>query len=229
MSRTQGVKLETYELTMDMLTGLPQSGPTDPLKYYRHPAVGRIYRERINCGLRMLANKQFARALEVGYGAGAVLLALANGVEELYGIDLDANPETLLEYFRGRDCCPHLQRGDVCNLPYESDFFDLVVSFSVFEHLREYQRALSEVYRTLRPRGLFLLGMPSVNKLMEAGFFAIGFKGINELHITRPADIERTISNVGFNRAAVECLDYPLPVPFGLRLYHNWLLEKPGA
>ncbi len=219
--------MESFELTPDMLTGLPQSGPTDPLKYYRHPVVGRFYRERINRGLRMLANKQFARALEVGYGAGAVLLALANGVEELHGIDLDADPETLIEYFGGRNCHPQLRRGDVCNLPYESDFFDLVVSFSVFEHLQEYPRALSEVYRVLRPSGLFLLGMPSVNKLMEAGFFAIGFKGINDLHITRPADITLSIASAGFNRVAESYLDYPLPVPFGLRLYHNWLLEKP--
>ncbi len=219
--------MESYELTPDMLKGLPQSGPTDPLKYYRHPMVGWIYRERINRGLRLLPNRRFERALEVGYGAGAVLLALANGAHELHGIDLDADPSLLTEYFAGRNCQAQLHRGNVYELPYESNFFDLVVSFSVFEHLQEYQHALGEVYRVLRPKGLFLLGMPSVNKLMEAGFFAIGYKGINELHITRPADVERSLQDTGFKHISANHLDYPWPSPLGLRLYYNWLLEKP--
>ena len=210
-----------------MLTGLPQSGPTDPLKYYRHPLVGRFYRERINRGLRMLPLRRFERPLEVGYGAGAVLLALANRVEELHGIDLDADPSILTEYFRSRNCQAQLRRGSVYELPYESNSFDLVVSFSVFEHLQEYQHALGEVYRVMRPKGLFLLGMPSVNKLMEAAFLAIGYKGINELHITRPADVERNLQDTGFERVSANYLDYPWPSPLGLRLYYNWLLEKP--
>jgi ubiquinone/menaquinone biosynthesis C-methylase UbiE len=209
-----------------MLTGLPQSGPTDPLKYYRHPLVGRIYRERINRGLRMLPVKRYERALEVGYGAGAVLIALANGVQELHGIDLDADPSILTNYFNGSKCHAQLQRGNVYDLPYDSNFFDLVVSFSVFEHLQEYQKALGEVYRVLRPQGLFLLGMPSVNKLMEAGFFAIGHKGINELHITRPSDVQSIMQSVGFKQLEANYLDYPWPSPLGLRLYYNWLLEK---
>jgi len=209
-----------------MLTGQPLSGPTDPLKYYRHPFVGRIYRERINRGLRMLPPKRYGRILEVGYGAGAVLLALANGVEELHGIDLDADPNVMTDFLSGRNCKVQLQRGNVCSLPYDSNYFDLVVSFSVFEHIQDYQGALREVYRVLKPKGLFLIGMPSVNRLMEAGFLAIGYKGINDSHITRPADVEGAMQQVGFNRVSSNYLDFPLPFPLGLRLYYNWLLEK---
>lgn len=219
--------MESFELTPNMLTGLPQSGPTDPLKYYMHPFVGKIYLERINRGLRMLPAKRYARTLEVGYGAGAVLLALARGVEELHGIDLDADPGILTRFFSERSCHAQLQRGDVCALPYESNYFDLVVSFSVFEHLQDYRIALAEVYRVLKPKGLFLLGMPSVNKLMEAGFLAIGHKGINDVHITRPADVAGGFGAIGFQRVKDSTLDFPFRVPLGLRLYYNWLLEKP--
>ncbi len=219
--------MESFELTPDMLTGLPQSGPTDPLKYYLHPIVGKIYLERINRGLRMLPTRRYARTLEVGYGAGAVLLALADGVEELHGIDLDADPDVLNQFFSGRNCRAKLQRGNVYDLPYESNYFDLVVSFSVFEHLQDYQHALGEVYRVLQPKGLFLLGMPSVNKLMEAGFYAIGHKGINELHITRPDEVAVGFKEIGFQCVKDRTLDFPFRAPLGLRLYYNWLLEKP--
>lgn len=219
--------MESFELTADMLTGLPQSGPTDPVKYYLHPFVGKIYLERINRGLRMLPPKRYARTLEVGYGAGAVLLALANGVEELHGIDLDADPDILNQFFSSRNCRAKLQRGNVYDLPYEANYFDLVVSFSVFEHLQDYHHALGEVYRVLQPKGLFLLGMPSVNKLMEAGFYAIGHKGINELHITRPDEVAVGFKQVGFQCVKDSTLDFPFRFPLGLRLYYNWLLEKP--
>ena len=215
-----------FELTPDMLTGLPVSGPTDPLKYYRHPLVGKTYLDRINRGLRMLPAKRYERSLEVGYGAGAVLVALANGVEELHGIDLDADPEILSKYFGELKLKAHLERGTVYDMPYASGFFDLVVSFSVFEHLQEYARGLREVHRVLKPGGLFLLGLPAVNKLMEAGIFAIGYKGINDLHITKPADVAREFSAIGFERAGENMLDFPLRAPFGLRLYNNWLLRK---
>lgn len=221
--------MKSFELTPDMLTGLPVSGPTDPLKYYRHPLVGRTYLERINRGLRMLPDIRYERSLEVGYGAGAVLRALADGVEELYGIDLDADPDILSSYFHGRNAKAELKQGSVYDMPYESNFFDLVVSFSVFEHLQEYQRALHEVHRVLKPNGLFLLGMPSVNKVMEAGFFAIGYKGINDLHITKPEDVAQQFEAAGLKCIKRSTLDFPLPSPFGLRLYHNWLLQKPAA
>lgn len=216
-----------FALTEDMLSGLPKNGPTDPIEYYRRPFVGRLFRRRINLGLHLLPKRRFARALEVGYGAGAVQLALAGGVEELFGIDLDADARLVSSMLEARGRRAALVRGSVYELPYEDEFFDLVVCFSVFEHLSEYRRALQEVHRTLRPGGLFLLGMPSVNRLMEAGFLAIGFKGINDHHVTTPAEVAATAPEIGFRKLAESHLDFPGPVPLGVRLYYDWLFEKP--
>jgi SAM-dependent methyltransferase len=218
---------QMFELASHMLEGFPQNGPSDPIEYYRKPLVGRLYLDRINRGFRLLPNRRFARALEVGYGAGVVQVALAPGVDELHGIDLDAEPSIVNSVLKGRGCDSTLVRGSVYELPYESEYFDLVVCFSVFEHLSEYEKGLREVYRVLKPGGLFLLGMPSVNKMMEACFLAIGFKGINDHHVTRPADVERAWPSIGFRQRSSSFLDLPAPRPFGLRLYHDWLLEKP--
>src|SRR5207244_6308279 len=124
-------------------------------------------------GLRLLPRRRFGRALEVGYGAGAVQLALAPGVDELHGIDLDAAPDLAGELLVRRGHAPRLVRGDVRALPYEDRAFELVVCFSVFEHLHDFEAGLREVTRVLQPGGLFLLGMPAVNLAMEAGFRAI--------------------------------------------------------
>ncbi len=215
------------ELTVEMLRGIPKNGPTDPIEYYRRPLVGRIFRDRINRGLKLLPNRRFGRALEVGYGAGAVLVALAPGVDELHGLDLDADPKVVTSILDSRGLKAELRQGSVYELPYDSESFDLAVSFSMFEHLSEYPKGLAEVARVLRPGGLFLLGMPAVNRMMEAGFLAIGFKGINDHHITTPAQVERAFSGAGLTRVAQAHLDLPLSRPLGARVYYNWLLEKP--
>jgi len=217
----------TPRITTELIADLPKNGPTDPIEFYRRPFVGWLYRERINRGFGLLPDRRFARALEVGYGAGAVQLALASTVDELHGIDLDADPVPVRALLQARGAASDLRQGSVLELPYQEAHFDLAVSFSVFEHLTEYKQALREVARVLEPGGLFLLGMPSVNKLMEAGFLAIGFKGINDHHVTTPRDARASFEECGFVLRSARYLDFPADAPLGLRLYYNWLLEKP--
>lgn len=213
-------------LTPELISNLPCSGPTDPIEYYRKPYVGWLFRERINRGLSMLPQRRFERVLEVGFGAGAVLLALHPVASELHAIDLDADPKQVDAVLATQGVRADLRQGSVYELPYEANHFDLVVSFSVFEHLHEYPRALAEVHRVLRPGGLFLLGMPTVTPWMEAGFLAIGFKGISDHHVTTPEQVAQAFSGAGFEKVQSRCLDLPGPRPFGLRLYHNHLLAK---
>ena len=210
------------QLTLRLLKDLVPNGPTDPIAYYRRPLIGRFFRERINLGLRMIADRRYGKALEVGYGAGAVLLAIAANVDELYGIDLDADPAPVEAWLRGYGRTARLVQGSVYELPYETADFDLALSFSVFEHLHRYEHALSEVARVLKPGGRFLLGMPAVNTMMELGFRAIGFKGIKDHHVTTPRAAARA-----FDRAGLRIIRHArLQLIPGLPLYFNWLLEK---
>jgi SAM-dependent methyltransferase len=218
--------IRVFELKPSMLEGIPQNGPTDPIEYYRKPLIGQLFRTRINRGLSLLPDQRFDRALEVGFGAGAVQLALSPGVGELHGIDLDADPELVTRLLDARGVASKLQRGNVYALPYADCGFDLVVCFSVFEHLHDYAKALAEVQRVLAPSGLFLLGMPAVTKWMELAFAAIGFKGIDDHHVTTPQDVAAALPGAGLTEVNASFLDVPLPAPLGLRMYYNWLLRK---
>jgi cyclopropane fatty-acyl-phospholipid synthase-like methyltransferase len=212
------------ELTSATVASLPSSGPSDPIEYYRRPIVGRLYLERINMGLRMLGEERFERTLEIGYGAGAVLLSVAGSGGELHGIDYDANPAEVARVLSQRGCTAQLKSGDARSLPYEDSFFDLVLSYSVFEHLHEYRTALKEVARVLRPRGTFLLGMPAVSKAMTLAFHAIGFHGIDDHHVTSPADVARSFFDCGLRRVDARYLG-----PRWAPLYSVWRLTKAAA
>jgi len=209
-------------LDVEMLRGLPKTGRTDPIEFYRRPIVGSLYRRRIDLGLAMLRDQRYGSALEIGYGAGAVLTALAPEVDDLHGLDLDADADAIGARLSGRGVHASLVRGSVYELPYPDAKFDLVVCFSVFEHLHEYAKGLAEVGRVLRPGGSFLLGIPAVNRFMELSFRAIGFKGIEDLHVTKPQQVSARFQDAGgFSVVATN----PLGVA-GVRLYYNWLLEK---
>jgi SAM-dependent methyltransferase len=212
------------KLTPALVEGVPKSGPTDPIGYYRWPIVGYLYRERINMGLRMLGDRPRGRVLELGYGSGTVLLALSPVARELHGVDLDADPKAVAAVLDERGVTAHLKAGNAYQLPFEDGSFDLVVSYSMFEHLHEYRRALGEVARVLRPSGEFLLGMPAVNRAMEWGFLAIGFKGINDHHVTTPRAVSRAFGGAGFSVIRESRLGVPR-VP-GAALYYTWLLRK---
>jgi len=49
---------------------------------------------------------------------------------------------------------------DLTNTTIESNTYDLAISWHVFEHIVEDVKAISEVYRILKPNGNFLLSVP---------------------------------------------------------------------
>lgn len=209
------------KLSRGALEGLPQNGRTDPIQYYKRPLVGILFRERINMGLRLLGSRRWDRALEVGYGAGAVLLTLAPNVRELHGIDLDADPAPVTATLAARGVPADLRRGSVYELPYQDGTFDLVVCFSVFEHLHEYERGLAEVRRVLKPGGTFLLGMPAVNRTMTKLFDLIGYRNIDDDHVTTPSEVAARFGAHGLAIAKERRLGAGPAY-----LYRLWLLKR---
>ncbi len=54
---------------------------------------------------------------------------------------------------------------DITNIPFENDYFDLVISNHVLEHIPNYIKALKEVHRVLKPGGIAILQTPYSNVL----------------------------------------------------------------
>lgn len=89
--------------------------------------------------------------LEVGCGTGLVLERIARFARSARGIDIS---EGMLEKARSRGL--DVQQGSATELPFENDQFDLTCSFKVLAHIREIERALSEMARVTRPGGIVL-------------------------------------------------------------------------
>jgi len=64
--------------------------------------------------------------------------------------------------------------GDIINLPFENNFFDLAVAIEVLEHIKDDSRAFSEIARVLKPDGFFLFSVPLRMDLFDAFDTAVG-------------------------------------------------------
>ncbi|MCH2021049.1 MAG: class I SAM-dependent methyltransferase [Saprospiraceae bacterium] len=66
------------------------------------------------------------------------------------------------------EVCYEKRIADACDLPYEDNFFDIVVSFDVFEHIENDTKAVSEVYRTLKKGGALVYSVPAGPNLFSS-------------------------------------------------------------
>jgi len=103
------------------------------------------------------------KILNIGVGTG-VDLEIMNRFGNIYIIDvnkkaLDLIPSNL--YSEKKVC-------DATALPYPNDFFDIVCSFDVFEHIKNDKKAVLEAHRVLKKGGLLLLMVPAFNFLFSA-------------------------------------------------------------
>jgi len=53
-------------------------------------------------------------------------------------------------------------------LPYASDYFDLIISYDVFEHVRDLEKVMDECWRVLKPGGRLLVVFPQYRQILES-------------------------------------------------------------
>jgi len=106
------------------------------------------------------------RVADIGCGEGTISLGLAHkaNIAHLDGYDLrPGSRDRLAELARNagvRDdipACLNLHQSGPTEIPAPQGFFDVVFSWSAFEHVRDPVGLLSEVRRILSPDGVFFL------------------------------------------------------------------------
>jgi ubiquinone/menaquinone biosynthesis C-methylase UbiE len=158
-------------------------GREDPLRYYYLPIVGHIFRARLEQALSLLS-PPYSSILELGYGSGILLPALAARGKEIHGADRDADPDEVAHAISRYSVNAQLTRQDARVLGYPDGRFDLVVAISLMEHIRDVDTVLKEVSRVLKPGGEFLVGMPQSNILMSFLYRLIGWREASTIHVT---------------------------------------------
>lgn len=179
------------------------------------------------------ANLSFLRAtgaltpgttlLEIGSGTGALLRHLLEQGIWARGVEISA--ERLAEGRRLYGELP-IDKVDGTALPFRDASFDTVVSFDVFEHIRDSDAHLNEVRRVLKPGGRYLLQTP--NKWTNAPFETLRWRSLKwrEDHcaLHTYGQLRRRLARHGF---APRFYDIPVVTEFFIRKIRHYL-GRPG-
>lgn len=113
------------------------------------------------------------RCLDVGPGTGRWLTFLKDKeAKELHAIDISR-----VSLDKCKHICNSTHKIDVESetFPYESDYFDIVISFMVMEHLRDPGNYLSEIVRVAKPNGIVLISIPNILSFLSRIRIVLGF------------------------------------------------------
>jgi len=101
--------------------------------------------------------------LEVGIGTGRIALPLIRRGYSYCGVDISERMLAVLRRKIQQDLGQmppqvHLQMADATQLPYGDRCFDVVITVHVLHLIREWQQAIAEIRRVLKPSGVYLYG-----------------------------------------------------------------------
>jgi demethylmenaquinone methyltransferase/2-methoxy-6-polyprenyl-1,4-benzoquinol methylase len=185
--------------------------------------AGSSERRFVEVGLRQLDARQGETVLEIGYGTGRSIVALAQSVGvagRVYGIDLSEgmnNVASARVEEAGLSKRVDLKCGDAVQLPYESDIFDAIFTSFTLElfDTPEIPGVLRECRRVLRGSGR--LGVVAMSKKGEAGFavrlYEWAHEKIPNYVDCRPIYVQKMLADAGFQVIeSVEMKMWGLPV-----------------
>ncbi len=98
------------------------------------------------------------KVLEIGCGIGTDGLEITKITKDYTGIDVSENSLRLAKKnFRLNNISANLLLADAENLPFPDNSFDFIYSWGVLHHTPDITKAISEVYRVLKPGGHFCI------------------------------------------------------------------------
>jgi len=108
--------------------------------------------------LEMARIRPGEKALDVGCGTGNFSFMLAQKGLEVVGLDI--SPHMLKQAWKkaeGENISLEFVQGNIYDLPFNDETFDLVLSVTAFEFLSDPKAAASEAWRCVKPGGRLLI------------------------------------------------------------------------
>lgn len=164
------------------------------------PIGGKYPRQLAQYLIRRYEIKNDMKLLDNGCGRGEFLCAFKELGIDAYGTDIS-------KYFKK----VKILNFEEDRLPYEDEYFDVVFSKSVLEHITNYEHYMSEMKRVLKKGGRLILLVPDWETQ-----YKIFYQDPTHVHPYTVCSIERLLKMMEFKRTEVEKFQQ-LPVVWNYR------------
>lgn len=117
------------------------------------------YKLRYKCSFKALAKqtiKPYMSILEAGCGKKSVINECNLKAQKCVGLDLKVND------LKQNECLDFKILGNLENLPFKTERFDLIICRNVVEHLQRPQKVFEEFERVLKTQGKLLVRTPNI-------------------------------------------------------------------
>ena len=111
---------------------------------------------------------QSGTMLDVGCGEGRHIFGIMQNYPEMKCIGLDMDDDSLVKAEEGYEFFESISnagaeflKGSAYSLPFQNNSLDLIVCSEVLEHLHQYNDAVKEIHRVLKPGGKFYASVPA--------------------------------------------------------------------
>lgn len=163
-------------------------------------------------------DKTRLRHLDIGCGTGMMLWELS-GCQLNIGVDLSS---PALNHCQSRGLANVAVADLNHRLPFKSESFEIITMLDVLEHLDNDLFALQEIWRVLKPQGLFILTAPAHPSLWTYWDEILGHK-----RRYREADLKNSLQASGFKLLKFSFFYlYLLPFAVIFRIIKSFLPES---
>ncbi|MCI0561429.1 MAG: class I SAM-dependent methyltransferase [Nitrososphaera sp.] len=125
-------------------------------EYQKSPHFMPENREKVRHTLRRLATSltrgRKTRLIDFGCGTGFVIDLVKDLFDEVHGIDITVEMMRRVDSSSGN---VYLCRARAEQTPFAGGVFDFATAYSFMDHLFDYKEFLEDVYRVLKPGGIF--------------------------------------------------------------------------
>jgi 2-polyprenyl-3-methyl-5-hydroxy-6-metoxy-1,4-benzoquinol methylase len=141
--------------------------------------------------------------LDIGCGAGELLLRLKELGCNAYGIDVDE----ITSKYLSKTMNLKVINCDIDNgTQFQADFFDVIIMQHSLEHVHNPLNVLTEVSRIIKPKGILIIGVPNIDSYISQ----VTRENWGDLDIPRhlfhftPSTISALLNTVGFSIETIQ-------------------------
>lgn len=161
--------------------------------------------------------KKGTRILDVGCGTGKFMFRLYDCNKDLDLHGMDYSKEMIRQArFKLKDEKITFKIGDVEELPYESETFDIITCSNSFHHYPNQKKAVSEMHRVLKDDGKVMIIDGSRDKILGKVIFNITQIAEGDVYHIFRKELKDMLMSVGFSKVTQKLFNPFAPLLFTL-------------